>query len=80
MRSNEQDPIKQLQDQNAGLAAQLEAAKAMFNEQATSNLQAKANIQILLQENNKLAQQVKTLTAKVLELSPPKENENAANP
>ena len=58
------------QNQLKGLQAQLEAAKQMHNEQLSNNHILRTNIILLNQENQRLDSNVKSLTQKVLELTP----------
>lgn len=77
-----------MSDQIKGLQAQLEASKQMFNEQLNNVHLLRTQIVLFQQqaqedalEKKRLDDNVKALTQKILELTPPKgENENAANP
>lgn len=60
----------QAQKQIEGLQAQLVAAKEMHNEQLSNNHILRTNIILLQQENQRLDGNIKTLTQKVLELTP----------
>lgn len=76
------DLVKQFQDQIKGLQAQLEAAKQAFNEQLNANHQLRTQCILFQQqmqedaaEKKRLDDNVKSLTQKILELTPPKQEE-----